>query len=552
MKPQPRQTTRYALCSIASFLLLALPGIAAASADAEVRLSAERAGRAVAVSGPLISVIPLSHDFGSVSSGTTSPSFDFVVSNLGGNVLLITDLLHSGSGFSSFIGNSLVPPGGSTVLTTAFHPFSTGPMSDNITIVSNATNGTFPVLVTGFANFPPFFSPPLAATYSAPAFVPFSLTASAIDVESDVLSWTIVSSPPLPVGMTFNGTTGTLSWTDAVDVGDYNVTITVSDGLGNSAGSFVLHVTSSNSPPVANPGGPYNGVTAQPVVFDGRGSSDPDAGQTLSFSWNFGDGSSGTGATPNHTYAAPGTYLAALTVTDNGSPTLSSTATAGVTIVDFIPIQIVQPTGAALILKTNGNGYQKFGIECLSRAVTEIDQTTIKIRTTYPNAGSVPEVSVPLGKGFKIGDINGNSIGDLDFQFRPSVIFPLLRNVPNGSRITLIFTAHTRIDNVLVRGTIDLTKQGSAAVTSAAAPNPFNPYTNIKYAVQGSGPVSIRIFSVNGRLVRSLRDEYATPGPYEVRWNGKDDSGRAAPSGIYFVSVRQGTESSENRIVLAR
>ena len=64
--------------------------------------------------------------------------------------------------------------------------------------------------------------------------------------------------------------------------------------------------------------------------------------------------------------------------------------------------------------------------------------------------------------------------------------------------------------------------------------------------------VSIRIFSVNGQLVRSLREDSATPGAYEVRWNGKDEGGRTAPSGIYFVSVKQGSESSQNRIVLAR
>ena len=75
---------------------------------------------------------------------------------------------------------------------------------------------------------------------------------------------------------------------------------------------------------------------------------------------------------------------------------------------------------------------------------------------------------------------------------------------------------------------------------------------NIQYTLRDSGPVQIRIYSVNGQLVRSLREELATPGAYEVRWNGKDDGGRTAPSGIYFVSVKQGTESSQTRVVLER
>jgi len=95
-----------------------------------------------------------------------------------------------------------------------------------------------------------------------------------------------------------------------------------------------------------------------------------------------------------------------------------------------------------------------------------------------------------------------------------------------------VFTALTSGDNILMRGTITLTKSGPAGVSSAAAPNPFKPETNIKYAVRESGPVSIRIFSVNGQLVRSLREDFANPGAYEVRWNGKDDGGRTVPSGI--------------------
>ena len=54
--------------------------------------------------------------------------------------------------------------------------------------------------------------------------------------------------------------------------------------------------------------------------FDGSGSSDPD-GTIASYAWDFGDGDTGTGATPSHTYATAGTYTVKLTVTDNGGAT---------------------------------------------------------------------------------------------------------------------------------------------------------------------------------------------------------------------------------------
>jgi PKD repeat protein len=542
-----------------------VPGLAGAAnqgQDLTGMLASSSAERATAVSGPVISITPASHNFGRVNDGTTTGSFVFTVSNTGdANLTLSATLIHSNpsGGFSAVVGPNwtlAIPPGGSRTLSTAYTPSGSGFQSDNITFSTNATNGSGNVLLSGTANNAPVFNPALASDYTAAAHVLFTLDATANDFEGDPLTWSIASVPALPVGATFNTATGHLEWTPvSADAGNYAVTITVTDGLASTPGSFTLHVTASNDPPTANPGGPYNGVTGQPLALNGSGSTDPNSGQTLTYSWNFGDGTSGSGPTPSHTYAAAGIYIVSLTVTDDGSPVLSDTKTTSATIVDFIPIQIVQAALALPIIKTSGNGYQKFGIECQSRALTDIDQTSIKISTTYPNAGTVSEVSVPGGgkKGtFKIGDINLNSFFDLDIQFRSSVIRPLLIHVPDGTVVTLVFTALTSGDHVLMRGTIDLTKSGPSGVSSAAAPNPFKPETNISYAVHDSGPVSIRIFSVNGQLVRSLREEYTTPGAYEVRWNGKDDAGRTAPSGIYFVSVKQGLESSTTRVVLAR
>jgi PKD repeat protein len=104
-------------------------------------------------------------------------------------------------------------------------------------------------------------------------------------------------------------------------------------------GSSVSSVSTSSIPlsPTANAGGPYTCTAGLTVNFSGSGSTDPQ-GDTLIYSWNFGDGSTGTGATPTHIYTTPGSYTASLIVTETNSQTatatsgLSGSATAKVTI----------------------------------------------------------------------------------------------------------------------------------------------------------------------------------------------------------------------------
>jgi hypothetical protein len=70
-----------------------------------------------------------------------------------------------------------------------------------------------------------------------------------------------------------------------------------------------------------------------------------------------------------------------------------------------------------------------------------------------------------------------------------------------------------------------------------AYPNPFNPSTTLKYEMGSAGPVSIDVFDVNGRKIRSLYTGIQTPGQHEVRWDAKNDNGRSMSSGVYLFKV---------------
>jgi len=84
-------------------------------------------------------------------------------------------------------------------------------------------------------------------------------------------------------------------------------------------------------------------------------------------------------------------------------------------------------------------------------------------------------------------------------------------------------------------------------------PNPFNPATTVYYDVPaGGGNVSIRIFDVSGRLVRTLVDGHQAAGSQSVTWNGVNDRGQSISSGIYFYRMTAPGFTRTRKMVLLR
>ena len=87
--------------------------------------------------------------------------------------------------------------------------------------------------------------------------------------------------------------------------------------MGSGGGLYRISYATGNLAPhaAAVATTPTNGLMPLTVSFDGTSSSDPN-GDTLTYTWNFGDSTTATGATASHTYAANGVYSATLTVSD--------------------------------------------------------------------------------------------------------------------------------------------------------------------------------------------------------------------------------------------
>ena len=85
-------------------------------------------------------------------------------------------------------------------------------------------------------------------------------------------------------------------------------------------------------------------------------------------------------------------------------------------------------------------------------------------------------------------------------------------------------------------------------------PNPFNPTTRISYSVSAQGRVRVELFDVAGRLVRRLVDEVQAPiaDGYEVRWDGTNQRGEPAASGVYFYRILAPGFTATRKMVLLR
>lgn len=83
-------------------------------------------------------------------------------------------------------------------------------------------------------------------------------------------------------------------------------------------------------------------------------------------------------------------------------------------------------------------------------------------------------------------------------------------------------------------------------------PNPFNPRVAIEYQLPTRGAVTLDVFDVRGRHVVRVFEGEADAGRGSHVWTGEDRSGRAAPSGVYFIRLRQDDRMVTRRGVLVR
>ncbi|MGB2989094.1 MAG: FlgD immunoglobulin-like domain containing protein, partial [Candidatus Zixiibacteriota bacterium] len=95
----------------------------------------------------------------------------------------------------------------------------------------------------------------------------------------------------------------------------------------------------------------------------------------------------------------------------------------------------------------------------------------------------------------------------------------------------------------------NLPKQFSLAQN---CPNPFNPETEISYTLSEAAQVKVSVYNMLGQKVRTLVNEYQAAGHKTISWDGTDEHGNKAASGIYFYRVKAGEFEDTKKMILMK
>jgi len=82
-------------------------------------------------------------------------------------------------------------------------------------------------------------------------------------------------------------------------------------------------------------------------------------------------------------------------------------------------------------------------------------------------------------------------------------------------------------------------------------PNPVTSTTTIRYSIGSAKNATLRIYSLNGALIRTLHDGPASLGQQAITWDGKDAAGRKVAAGVYVYTLNADGQSATRKMVIA-
>ena len=288
------------------------------------------------------------------------------------------------------------------------------------------------------------------------------------------------------------------------------------------------------SPVAVASASPVSGESPLTVQFNSDGSYDPD-GTIVGYFWQSGSLST-TNPNPSYTFSNPGSYTITLTITDDD----------GATGTDMVSIDVTAPSTNELHIESQDVTRQYSGRKWIG-----IDQVQVLDQNNQPVAYAMVTANYD-------GPTSGTTSGFTDNNGLV-VLTSGSSKKPRGSwcfEITDVsknnYLYHVDANIVTIQcETATASKSGlivdseeinfdATTLETKVYPNPFKNETTIQFGLEKDQPVSIRIYDITGRLVRSLaNNSKLSKGIQTFSWYGEDARGKKLKEGVYFLHLNR-------------
>jgi len=201
--------------------------------------------------------------------------------------------------------------------------------------------------------------------------------------------------------------------------------------------------------------------------------------------------------------------------------------------------------------------------------VTTIDPSTLLLEGVAPIRWAVEDVARPAGGDGECNDTEEGPDGfdDLTLKFDTRELVAALGSVYDGDALTLTIIGKCfdgqdlkGDDCVIIKGNKLEKESATPADTDIPTdfellqnhPNPFNPTTQIEYALPEARHVTLKIFNMSGQQIRELVSGQQSVGIHTIEWDATDEMGIRVPSGLYIYVLKAGNVFIQKKMMLMK
>jgi hypothetical protein len=128
----------------------------------------------------------------------------------------------------------------------------------------------------------------------------------------------------------------------------------------------------------------------------------------------------------------------------------------------------------------------------------------------------------------------------------------MLQNNWVGLAFWIVTDSMMKIEGTAGPTSVDITPTPVSFILNANYPNPFNPSTTISFSLTQSAQTRLEIYNLKGQKVKTLCNTNLNSGDHQYVWNGTDEQGKKAGSGVYFYKLSSGSQSSMKKMIMMK